>query len=156
LIGSRAALFGRTEPCDDVTARSRFLARYPPPAEIYAGFSDFHFYRVSIECAHLIAGFGRIHWVDGNKISGPSSLALQLAEEDIVAHMNDDHADAVQVYATGILGKSGKGWCITGCDSEGIDMRLDGKIVRVRFVKPVFDAEGARIELVWLVNLAQR
>jgi hypothetical protein len=101
LIGSRAALFGRTEPCDDVTARSRFLARYPPPAGVYAGFSDFHFYRVSIECAHLVADFGKIHWVDGNKIAGPPSLGLQSADEGTVAHMNDDHADSVKAYATG-------------------------------------------------------
>ena len=96
-------------------------------AGIYAGFSGFHSYRASIECAHLVAGFSRIHWVDGNQIHGPPSLALQSAEAAIVAHMNDDHADAVQAYATGPLGKSGKGWRITGCDSEGIDMRLDGK-----------------------------
>jgi len=154
-IGSRAALFGRVERCNDVTARTRCLARHPS-AEIYAGFSDFHSYRVSIECAHLVAGFGRVHWVDGNQIYGPPSLALQSAEAVIVAHMNDDHADVVQAYATGLLGKSGTGWRVTGCDSEGIDIRLGGKTARLRFAKPVFDVEGARDELVRLVKLARR
>jgi len=83
-------------------------------------------------------------------------LELQSAEADIVAHMNDDHADAVQAYAIGLLGKSGKGWRITGCDSEGIDMRLDGKTARLLFAKPVLDAEGARAELARLVKLARR
>ncbi|MDA1308158.1 MAG: pyridoxamine 5'-phosphate oxidase family protein [Proteobacteria bacterium] len=154
LTGSRAAVFGRAERCDDAS-RARFLARHPSAA-IYAGFSDFHSYRVSIERAHLVAGFGRIHWIDGKEIPGPSSLALQAAEADIVAHMNDDHADAVQAYASELLGMPGKGWRLTGCDSEGVDMRLDGKTARLRFAKPVFDAGGARAELVGLAKLARR
>jgi hypothetical protein len=36
-------------------------------------------------------------------------LVLQSAEAGIVAHMNDDHADVVQAYATWFLGKSGRG-----------------------------------------------
>ena len=37
----------------------RFLARHPD-AGMYAGFKDFAFYRVAVERAHLVAGFGKI------------------------------------------------------------------------------------------------
>ena len=39
--------------------RRRYLARHPE-AEMFAGFADFAFYRMELERAHLVAGFGRI------------------------------------------------------------------------------------------------
>ena len=33
------------------------------------GFRDFNLYRVTVERAHLVAGFGRIHWVDGEAVT---------------------------------------------------------------------------------------
>jgi heme iron utilization protein len=35
---------------------------------MYADFRDFAFYRMHIERAHLVAGFGRILWVDGAEV----------------------------------------------------------------------------------------
>ena len=42
--------------------RRRFLARHPI-ADIYAGFTDFGVYRVTVERAHFVSGFGEIHWI---------------------------------------------------------------------------------------------
>jgi hypothetical protein len=42
---------------------ARFVARHPSAAA-YAGFGDFRLYRVTIRRGHLIAGFGRISWVE--------------------------------------------------------------------------------------------
>jgi heme iron utilization protein len=39
-----------------------FLARHPY-AEVYAGFGDFHMWRMEPEHAHIIAGFGRAYGV---------------------------------------------------------------------------------------------
>ena len=39
--------------------RRRYLDRQPE-AEMFAGFADFAFYRVTLKAAHLVAGFGRI------------------------------------------------------------------------------------------------
>ena len=38
---------------------------------MYAGFKDFHFYRVSLERAHLVAGFGKIRWLSAAELAGP-------------------------------------------------------------------------------------
>ena len=33
--------------------------------------------------------------------------------------MNEDHADAVQLYAAKLLGRAGSDWRMTGIDAEG-------------------------------------
>ena len=73
---------------------ARYVARHPDAAA-YAGFRDFNLYRVTVERAHLVAGFGRIHWVAAERSRLAASgcrRPWQEAEAGIVAHMNDDHA----------------------------------------------------------------
>ena len=38
---------------------------------MYAGFNDFHLYRVAIERAHLVGGFGKIRWIDARPSCRP-------------------------------------------------------------------------------------
>lgn len=59
LVRSRVTLTGRIDQDDARHTRERFLERHPE-AEHYADFSDFAFYRMTVETAHLVAGFGRI------------------------------------------------------------------------------------------------
>ena len=63
LTGPRLTLLGRVAATDAPGCRARFLARHPESAA-YADFGDFRFYRVSIERGHLVAGFGRIRWLE--------------------------------------------------------------------------------------------
>ena len=58
---------------------------------------------MTIERAHLVAGFGRIHWVAGEDVRcEPARMHPRgRRSPSIVAHMNEDHADAVQLYASG-------------------------------------------------------
>jgi putative heme iron utilization protein len=154
LTGARATVLGRAERSDEPRHRARFLARHPGAA-LYADFRDFAFYRIAMTRAHLVAGFGRIHWVEGSDLTSPATPALAEAEAGIVRHMNQDHADAVQLYAAGLLGRSGGGWIMTGCDPEGCDIARDGENLRLEFDAPVADAEGARAALVGLVKRAR-
>lgn len=153
LTGARATVLGRIAKTADPRHRARFLARQPS-AEMYAGFGDFNLYRVGIERAHLVAGFGRIHWLDADEVVGTVAPALAATEPDIVAHMNADHADAVALYAR-MLGQDGDGWRLTGVDPEGADLRRDGSVARIDFARPVDDAESARAELVRLAKQAR-
>ena len=155
LTGARVSLVGRAAISDDERLSSRYLARHPDAA-MYAGFKDFRFYRVTVERAHLVAGFGRIHWLSARELMPEAPpAALVAAEADIVAHMNDDHADAVGLYASRLLGLPGEGWRMTGIDREGIDLRLAGKVARLALPSPVADADGARRALVALVAKAR-
>lgn len=156
LAGARVSLQGRARRTEDERHARRYLRRHPS-AEGYAGFGDFSFWRVAIESAHLVAGFGRIHWVDRDDIRFETAglEALAEAEEDIVAHMNQDHADAVALYARFLLGRRDGPWRMTGIDPEGCDLRLDGETGRVAFASTVGDAGAARQELVRLTRLAR-
>jgi putative heme iron utilization protein len=165
LTGARVTLLGRARRTDAPRHRARFLARHPGAA-MYADFGDFGFYRVAVERAHLVGGFGRIHWIEGAALVDDTADAADLVEReaDIVAHMNADHADALELYATRLLGQAawpeGTAWRLTGVDPEGCDLRLAGlggagKTARLDFARRVTDAEQARGELMRLVKQAR-
>ena len=154
LTGARVSVQGRAAKTEDERLKQRFVARHPGSA-IYAGFKDFAFWTVSVTRAHLVAGFGKIHWFNPGDVLYSPAAALEEAEADIVEHMNRDHVDAVQLYATKLLGREGDGWSMTGVDPEGADLRRGGTVLRLPFAKPVSTAEEARVELVRLVKQAR-
>lgn len=140
LAGARVTVTGRMARIDEpAAARARFLARQPE-AEMYAGFRDFSFYRLEVEVAHLVAGFGRI--VDIRAADLLLDLAgageIVTAEAEIVAHMNEDHAETTRLYATRLLDAPDGAWRVAACDPEGLDLMLatDSGIVSRRMVFP--------------------
>lgn len=154
LTGARVSLLGRVAETHDERLKRRFLARHPD-ATLYAGFKDFRFYRMTPERAHLVAGFGKIRWIDAAELLAvPPLPELAESEEGIVSHMNEDHRDAVQLYAGKLLGLAGAGWTMTGIDAEGIDLRQDGQVARLAFETPLSAADQARKALISLVDRA--
>jgi putative heme iron utilization protein len=155
LTGARASVQGKALRDDDPHLLERFVRQHPDAAT-YAGFKDFGLFRIEVTRAHLVAGFGRIHWVEPAEIlfdtTGHEELAS--AEARIVAHMNDDHDDAVQLYAR-MLGADGDGWTLTGIDPEGADLRRRGDTLRVPFERPIRDAADARSALTGLAERAR-
>jgi putative heme iron utilization protein len=155
LTGPRVSLLGRAAKTNDERVKRRFLRRHPDAA-MYAGFKDFNFYKVTPERAHLVGGFGKIRWIDAAELLAAAPLPeLAESEEGIVGHMNEDHADAVQLYATKLLGLPGTGWMMTGIDAEGIDLKQAGQAARVTFEAPLTGASQARQTLVSLVAKAR-
>jgi putative heme iron utilization protein len=161
LTGARVSVQGRARPLDgkdrgDPLLR-RYLARHPE-AEGYVDFTDFRLYDVIPERAHLVAGFGRIHWIDATDLllDVAASAALAAAEPDILDHMNADHADALQAYAASAIPDAGDGWVMTGIDPEGLDLCRDGQFLRVGFKKRVDDATAAREILSELARQARQ
>jgi putative heme iron utilization protein len=155
LTGPRVSLLGRAEKTDNERQKRRFLMHHPD-AELYAGFADFNFYRVTVERAHLVGGFGKIRWLSGPELlPGPPPAALVEAEAEIIAHMNADHADALQLYAGKLLGLPVGGWKMTGIDSEGLDLRSGGRVARLAFDRPITNAGEARKALIALAAQAR-
>ena len=156
LAGARASVQGEIEPVDDEHLLDRYVARHPD-AEMYRGFGDFKLYRLNVSRAHLVAGFGRIHWVDAAAVlfDARDATALREAEAGMIAHMNEDHADAVRLYAEVLLKEKPGSWSLTGVDPEGADLRLGARTARLWFDKPAIDAESGRVELVRLVKRAR-
>jgi heme iron utilization protein len=154
LAGERVTLLGRLVRTTAPAHRARYLARHPAAA-MYADFRDFAFYRMHVERAHLVAGFGRIHWIEGAETVIAPCPALADAEVGILEHMNRDHRDVVQLYARQLLGLDGDGWIMTGIDPEGCDLRLDHRTARLPFDEPVADPETARAVFVGLAKRAR-
>jgi len=140
----------------ELRIRRRFLARHPK-SELYAGFADFSFWRLSAASAHLNAGFARAADLKGSEITTDLSGAESLlaAEETAIAHMNDDHAEAVRSYATKLLGGEDGPWRLTGLDPEGLDLALGDATMRLPFAARVTSAESLRKAVVELAAAAR-
>lgn len=157
LAGARLTLQGRIGALGDATPeqrlKRRYLARHPEAAS-YAAFADFKYYRVAPERLHLVAGFGRIRWLAAaDVLLDAARLGTLAADEDgILAHMNADHGDAVDLYARTAVPEAPLGWRMTGIDPEGADLRREGATARLDFDNMVSDGASARRELVRLVK----
>jgi len=156
LEGSRIMLMGKVAAADDPVARARYLARHPQ-AEAFAGFGDFAFYQFAVERAHLVAGFGRIVDLTAERILTDLTGAAEVLEQEggAIEHMNADHADAVRLYATKLLGAPDGAWRCVGCDPEGLELQLDGAALRLPFPQRVTGPGALRDMLVQLAREAR-
>lgn len=155
LTGPRVTLRGTLQKTDKPWALRRFLARHPS-AEGYAGFADFATYSMEVTGAHYIGGFGRIVDLARTDLILPLEKAAALvdAEPDILQHMADDHADAVQLYAR-LAGGTGADWRMTGIDPEGLDLMQGPKALRLLFDRPLETPGDARRALAALADRAR-
>lgn len=144
LTSPRVTILGtaRKSPDPDL-ARRRFLARHPE-ASGYAGFNDFSFWEVAIARGHLVAGFGRIAALAADDLVTRDAGVLLETEESAIAHMNEDHADAVRLYATRLLGEEDGNWRVVGLDPDGLDLAARGRMRRLPFPEPVTTAQSLR------------
>ncbi len=130
----RATLMGVLDITRDAGERARYLRRHPDAGE-YADFADFRFYRMQVETAHYVGGFGRIHDLEGDVLFARArrAAAISSGEPGILEHMNTDHADAICAMATRLLGLPSGGWRMIGCDQSGCDLRLGQVVARLEF-----------------------
>ena len=154
LEGARVMLMGTAVASDDRHDRRRYLARHPEAAS-FAGFADFGFYRLALKTAHLVAGFGRIVDLAPGEvlIAVDDAAALIDAEADIVDHLNGEHAEAMRLYATKLLGAPDGAWRCAGCDPEGLELQRGRSALRLPFRRRVA-SPGALRQL--LKELADR
>jgi putative heme iron utilization protein len=123
MTGGRLTLTGHARPTVSPTAKARFLARHVS-ARTYADFPDFAMYAFEITGCHYIGGFGRIVDLAPAQLvcSVASAPELTAAETDIVNHMNSDHADALELYATELAQCAPGSWRMCGIDPAGFDL----------------------------------
>jgi putative heme iron utilization protein len=158
LEGARIMLSGRAEQAGaekDLLQR-RYLNAHPS-AEAFVSFKDFSFFRIRPTGTHLVAGFGRIVDLKPEQfltdLTGADDLLA--AEEGAVEHMNADHRDAMNLYATKLLGAASGDWRCTGCDPEGLDMQDGQAALRLDFPARVTGGTALRKMLVRLAGEAR-
>ena len=156
LEGARVMLMGTAAETEEVQVRRRYLARHPD-AEVYAGFKDFAFYQITVKGVHLVAGFGRIVDLEPADLLTDISdaEALITAEPEVIAHMNEEHAETCRLYAVKLLGAEDGAWRCVGCDPEGLELQLDRTARRLPFPQRVASAGVLRQVLKQLADKAR-
>ena len=159
LEGARIMLAGHAREAagDDANIfRERYLNAHPN-AEAFVDFKDFAFFRIEPWGLHLVAGFGRIIDLEPTQFLTRIDDAAELLEaaQGAVEHMNQDHRDAMDLYATRLLGAGTADWRCTGCDPDGIDMQAGSATLRLDFPERVTTAVGLRKMLVRLAGEAR-
>jgi putative heme iron utilization protein len=154
LEGARIMLAGRAEEAggaDEPILRRRYLNAHPA-AEVFVNFKDFSFFKIRPAAAHLVAGFGRIVDLTPEQfLTGVSDAdGLLEAEQGAIEHMNADHREAMNLYATKLLGAEQADWGCTGCDPDGMDMQAGARTLRLEFPERVTNATALRKMLVRL------
>jgi putative heme iron utilization protein len=159
LEGARIMLAGKAGEAsgDDVAVlRRRYLSAHPA-AEAFVDFKDFSLFRIKPAGLHLVAGFGRIIDLEPAQFMTDISDAAALleAEQGAVEHMNADHRDAMNLYATKLLGAEAADWRCTGCDPDGMDMQAGASTLRLDFPERVTSGTELRKVLVRLAAEAR-
>jgi putative heme iron utilization protein len=148
---ARLTWIGDAEPIDpnDTAIRERYL-RYFPSAESYFTTHDFSFYRIRLRRARFIGGFGQIFWIelDSMLVKNP----FRETEKSIVEHMNQDHQKALIHYCQIPGRESVDAVSMTGIDSEGFDMLVDKRKLRIDFDSPIETVADARANLIKLAR----
>ena len=147
----RVTVTGLAEDIDDPLLKARYLAVHPY-ASLYAGFADFHLWRIKPMNALFVGGFARAVRLKSADLTPDAQAvaAIAAAEAGIVAHCNQDHRSALAAIAR----KPGH-WRMVCADVDGCDLAQDEQVVRIPWTAPVASAGEIRSELVRLAHEAR-
>ena len=155
-VKCRAQRIGRESDEHGEVAR-RFLNRHPK-AKLYAGFADFSHFRLEPEEASLNGGFGKAYHITRDQLLSDVTVAagLEAAEQRAVDHMNEDHLDAIALYASHFAGISEPlDWRMTGLDPDGVDLVAGDRMARIFFPQVLSSASDMRHALVAMAKTAR-
>lgn len=159
---ARATLVGnaaKVEGPDAEPVAASFLARHPD-AGYYADFTDFAYWRVEVSGVRYIGGFGRMSWVDAPDWSTAEPDPLIDGAKRVIEHMNEDHADALRLYAEA-FSRSGPvpEAVMTGVDRYGFEMSVTTehgpRPVRIAFERSLTSSDEIRAAMVQMVKRAR-
>ena len=148
----RVTVTGFAERLDDPVLKARWLAVHPYAA-LYANFGDFGLWRVRPMAGLFVGGFARATRLrQADLTPDPAAVAaLGAAEAGIIAHCNDDHADAMARLGARVSGATGA-WRMVAADLDGCDLGLGERTIRVAWGSPVAEAGDVRGELVRMMS----
>lgn len=147
----RVTITGLAQAIDDTALKARFLSVHPY-ASLYAGFADFHLWRIRPLAALFVGGFARaIRLRSADLAPDPDAVAaVAAAEADILAHCNGHHAAALAAIA----GSPGD-WQLIAVDVDGCDLGLGERVIRVAWATPVASADDIQSSLICLARAAR-
>ena len=156
LSGPRVTVMGTFQAVPAAEIAERYVCHHPA-ARAYLDFPDFAFYRLNPSKIHAVAGFGRIETMAADEVFLPENTVAAVMKEvpGAIAHMNGDHADSVQLYATSLLRGGQQHWRITAIDPDGAWLESAGDVLRLAFDESVAAGPALRQAFAALVRKAR-
>jgi putative heme iron utilization protein len=155
LGAGRVTLMGRVARTAGEDVREDYLARHPN-AGYWVDFKDFAFFRMETVDVYFVGGFGVMGWVEAEEYARAEPDPLADAAAGILAHMNEDHVDAMLLLARGFGGLEGRDARMTAVDRLGFHLRIetsDGmRGLRIPFLREARSPEQTREILVEMVR----
>ncbi len=155
LVGSIRTLAG----ADRDSARDLYLGVHPH--SYYVDFDDFKMYELEIEAVRYVGGFGMMSWVDADRYAAAEPDPIAPAAGGIISHMNDDHADAVRLYAEVLAGVNGVvDATMSAVDRYGFEIVVRTaeapSVVRLSYDEPLTEPGQVRGEMIALLARARK
>jgi putative heme iron utilization protein len=155
----RVTISGLAEPVAEAEVpalKARWLARHPYAA-LYADFGDFALWRIRPGGGLLVGGFARATRLKlADLLPDLAAVAaIAAAEAEILGHVNADHPDAVAAIAEGLLGGGPGPWRLSAVDTDGCDLALEDRVLRLAWAAPVSDPDGVRAQLILAARAAR-
>lgn len=157
---ARLTLVGRLERLEEPGACREAYLEAHPYSSTYADFADFGFWRLTVEECRFIGGFGHMSWVDAVDYAKSSPDPLAESAPEIVAHMNEDHADANLLYVRKLAGlERASAATLVSIDRYGLTLQAttpEGpQQARIGFERPLESAAQARPAVIELLARAR-
>jgi len=158
LGAARVTLMGTAVEVPAVEVRDLYLSRYEN-AKYWQEYSDFAYHRLEVSSVYFIGGFGVMGWVPAEEYTNARPDPLAETAQEIIRHMNTDHADALVLIAHRFAGEDATEASMTAVDRLGFHLRLKtGDRIhgrRVAFLREVGNQDEARAVLVEMVHEAR-
>jgi len=140
-------------PADEV--RELYLSHYEN-ARYWQDYTDFAYYRLDVAGVYFIGGFGVMGWIPAEEYAAAAPDPLAPVAQEIIRHMNADHADALRRIAGRDANEAPDEASITAVDRLGFHLRLrTGERVhgrRIAFPREVKDRNEARAAFIEMVR----
>lgn len=164
--GARATMIGYAMPVPAPyleDASRRYLQLFPNSASFFDA-HDFTLFQIKVSKVRFIGGFGEIYWLDRREIISTDTDSnidpITAHAEMICDHMNEDHADALRMYAAAFAETQAESSRMISVDSRGFDMIAQAggahKHLRIDFQSPVTTTEEVRAAMVDMVRRARQ
>jgi len=158
LGAARVTLLGTASEAPAGEVRELYLSRHEN-AKYWQEYTDFAYHRLEISSVYYIGGFGVMGWVAAEDYAGARPDPLAETAQEIIGHMNADHADALLLIARKFAGEVATEASMTAVDRLGFHLRLktgDGVHGRlIAFPRAVASKDEARAVLVEMVREAR-
>lgn len=143
LEGGRVTVSGTLIASPESTDKQRYMARHP--RAFYADFADFGWYRLNIDRAVFVAGFGRVRKFSRTRLllAADQCGALSKAQTGILSTVIGNPADD----------RPGA-WQLAGVDPEGLDLVRNGTAARRDFPVVATTAKAALAQIDQMTELA--